>query len=636
MQMPSLDGRARPLLLGLLLASVLGCLSVGTLPGHGQRSGDHPAHLANAVETQHLLNQGRVLGWTDFKFAGHLANVHYPPLAALMVAGAHRLLGDDWDRAYDAVLLIVLGLGAALVFAVLNGFAGWVAAIAAIFVAFVCDRGALWVGGRFFVLELGVWPFALAAFLAAGALALLPGLVERPSIVRSVLLAVVIALAVLAHPFALLLIGLPGALRVGLLPRDQLRSTGLLALAGAGLLGLALAACWLLPFLARSSELEHWHADGLQGREALRLLISGAVFRGAPRGLLPWALLGAWVGLQTSRRRDVLWAVVCAGAMWLVTIEPLWPHALRGALESAQWVRLQIIGRWLFFGLSGLGLAALLRALARRRWRRAVLMGLPLTACTAFMALTPGEHELHLGPCWSEQDDLALRGLGRSLSGGSGRLALYSADQNRHCLMRLPAFAGRPYLKLGFTPADTAAEKFWTLDPRLLARMGVTEVVSDGPWPEAFAGLPTVAQAGRFSVREVPPLPRAESLSSQIQVEVLSVSERAVRLRLSGRSGEARVRVYVTADPGWRAIRNGMPVRVDADAVEGGRFLVLTTEPGVVELRHADLPALSAGTGVSAVAALAALIMLAVDTARRLRRARLLVPSKAPASVASR
>jgi hypothetical protein len=465
---------------------------------------------------------------------------------------------------------------------------------------------------------------------------LLPALVLRPSILRAVLLAVVIALAVLAHPFALVLIGLPGALRVGLLPRRLVRAPGLLAVAGAGFLGLALAAWWLLPFLARSGELEHWHADGLQGREALRLLLTGALFRGAPRGLLPWALLGAWAGLRTSHRRDVLWAVVCAGVIWLLTIEPLWPHALRGALESAQWVRLQIIGRWLFFGLAGLGLEALVRTVVREPWRRAALVALPLAACTALMALPARERELHLGPCWSEQDDLALRGLGRSLSGGSGRMALYSADPNRHCLMRLPAFAGRPYLKLGFTPADGEAEKFWTLDPLLLARTGVTEIVSDGAWPEELAGLPMVAQAGRFSVRKVQPLPRAESLSPGVQVEVLSVWERGVRLRLRGRPGEARVRVYVTADPGWRAVRNGTPVRVDADDVGGGRFLLLTTEPGVVELRHAGVPALGAGTGVSSAAALIALAVLAVEAARRLRRAGVLVPSSPPSSAASK
>jgi hypothetical protein len=610
----------------LLLAFVLGELSAGTLPGHGQRSGDHPAHLANAVETQGLLNEGRVLGWTDFKFAGHLANVHYPPLASLMVAGVDRLLGD-WDKAYDAVFLLILGLGAAMVFAFLDGFAGPVAAIAATFVAFFLDRGALWVGGRFFVIELGVWPFALSAFLAAGALALLPGLVRRPSALRALLLAVLIALAVLAHPFALLLIGLPGALRVALLPRDHLRPAGLLAVAGAGVLGLALTAWWLLPFLARSGELERWHADGVGGREALRLLFTGAVFRGAPRGLLPWALLGAWNGLRTSRGRDVLWAVLCAGIIWLLTIEPLWPHALRDTLESAQWVRLQILGRWLFFGLAGLGLEAVLRALGQRRWRSAALTALPLAACTALMTLPARERELHLGPCWSEEDDLALQDLGRSLSRGSGRVALYSADENRHCLMRLAAFAGRPYLKLGFTPADTEAEKFWTLDPQLLARTGVTEVVSDGSWPEAFAGLPTVARAGRFSVREIQPLPRAESLSPGIQVEVLSVSERGIRLRLSGHPGEARVRVYETADRGWRAFRDGTPVRLDVETVDSGRFLMLTTGPGVVDLRYAGVPALNAGTRLSAVAALAALAMLAVEAVRRLRRPRALVSS---------
>jgi hypothetical protein len=68
-------------------------------------------------------------------------------------------------------------------------------------------------------------------------------------------------------------------------------------------------------------------------------------------------------------------------------------------------------------------------------------------------------------------------------------------------------------------------------------------------------------------------------------------------------------------------------VRVDEDAVGGGRFLLLTTEPGVVELRHAGVPALGAGARLSAAAALGLLAMLVVEAARRLRRARVLEPA---------
>lgn len=581
-------GRDRHFLLFLLLAAAAGGLSTFPLPGHGQRSGDHPAHLANAVETERLLASGEVVGWSEFKLAGHLANGYYPPLAALLVAGAHRVGRPwlDWDAAYDACLLAVFCLGGALVFAFLRSWVGTAASLVGTVVAFWLDPGALWVGGRFFTLELGVWPFALSAFLVVGALAMLPAVLARPTLPRMAALAVVVALALLAHPFALVMLGLLGPTRVALMPGPLRSRPGILASLASVALGLLLAAWWLLPFASRAAGVERWPADGIYGREALHLLATGAVFRGAPAGLLPWALLGTVAGLRTPRRSGVLWAALVAGTIWVVTLEPLWPGQLRGLLENAQWVRLQMVGRWLFFGLAGLGVVMLLRGLARAASWRTVMAGTVLVACTVAMVRRDGQPGMHLGACWPKADDVALEEIGHSLAQGSGRVALYSADINHHCMLRLVPWAGRPYIKLGFTPADTVAEKFWTLEPTLLARAGVTAVVSDGDWPAALADLPLVQRLGRFSVRRISPLSRAESLTPGADAQVVSADERRLLLRVSGPPGPVRVRLYVTSDPGWEAMQGGRRLPLLDEGLGEGRFLTLRTDPGLVELRH--------------------------------------------------
>jgi hypothetical protein len=585
---PRTGGRVRPFLLFLLLAAAAGGLSTFPLPANGQRSGDHPAHLANAVETERLLARGQVVGWSDFKYAGHLANGYYPPLAALLVAGVHRVGRPllDWDAAYDACLLAVLCLGGALVFAFLRGLAGTAAALVGTVVAFWLDPGALWVGGRFFVLELGVWPFALSAFLVAGALAILPAVLARPTLPRLAALAVLVALAVLAHPFAVVMLGLLGPTRAALVPAPLRTRPGILASLVSGAFGFLLAAWWLLPFAARAGGVERWPADGIHGHEALHLLATGAVFRGAPAGLLPWALLGTVAGLRTSRRSGVLWAALAAGTIWFLTLEPLWPGRLVGLLENAQWVRLQIAGRWLFFGLAGLGAVMLARGLARAASWRTVLAGTGLVACTVAMVLGDRQPRMHLRACWPEADDAVLRDIGRSLAQGSGRVALYSADTNHHCLLRLVPWAGRPYIKLGFTPADTVEDKFWTLDPTILARIGVTAVVSDGGWPAALAALPLVQRQGRFSVRGISPLPRAESLTPGADAQVVSADEERLLLRVSGPPGPVRVRLYVTSDVGWEATQGDRPLPLLDEHLGEGRLLTFRAEPGPVELHH--------------------------------------------------
>ena len=601
----------------LLLGALVGGSSAFSFIRSGPLSGDHPAHLANAVETNRLLERGEVVGWSDFKFAGHLSSGYYPPLGALLVDGVHRVGAGrlDWDGALAISLVLAAAAGGALLLAFFRSWAGSAVAFIAVVLAFWVDQGDLWVGGRFFFLELGVWPFVLSAFLAMGAIALIPPLLLHPTAGRILATAVLVGLSVLAHPFGLVLLALVGGSRAFSL-RTLVRTRRWVAAVAAAALGLLLAAWWLVPFMLRAGGVENWPADGVWGREALHLLAVGAVFRGAPAGLLPWAALGALVALR-HRGAGLRWALGLTILLWLVTWEPLWPRWARPVLEGGQWVRLQIAGRWLFFALAAVGALTLLRTPARGAIPRRLIAAAALVAASVFMVrldhrrAAPG-----LGPCWSTSDDADLRALASDLRRGAGRLALYAPDENRHCILRAVPWAGRPYVKLGFTPADTFADKFWTVDPLLLQRIGVTAVLSDGPPPPSLGSAPLVQRRGRFEVHLLPELSRVESLSPGETVEVVAWTDERILLRVAGTQSEIPLRLYVTASPRWEAYEGGRRVPLRTVSIGGGRFLELIARPGLVDIQFSPSIAERASALVSLISLLA-LIPLGLVSIRR-------------------
>ena len=137
--------------------------------------------------------------------------------------------------------------------------------------------------------------------------------------------------------------------------------------------------------------------------------------------------------------------------------------------------------------------------------------------------------------------------------------------------------------KLGFTPADGSAAKFWTLDPTLMARVGVTIILSDGALPGSLARLPLALRRGRFEVHELAPMSRVESLAPWARVDVLAWENDVVSSALRMAPAQSLFACRdVFSGVGCLSGRKADPVREEQF---GGSFIALQVEPGLVELR---------------------------------------------------
>jgi hypothetical protein len=144
----------------------------------------------------------------------------------------------------------------------------------------------------------------------------------------------------------------------------------------------------------------------------------------------------------------------------------------------------------------------------------------------------------------------------------------------------------------------------------------VTAVLMDAPAEAPLAGLPVLAREGRFEVREVRPLPRVAARTPGADAEVLSWTDEAVRLRVTGPE-PTEVLLWMGWAPEWRALREGREVPLEPALVEGARLMKLHTGPGEVELRYGP----ARGARPAALLSVLTVLFLAWAVLSRPRRA---------------
>jgi len=614
-------GRWAPLV-AVLLGTLLWPSAWVGVPPH---SADHNVHLANAVESGLLLRSGRLVGWSDFQFAGHPANAFYPPLVNLTVPALHLLTGGllGWDGTYSVVLLVFLGGFALALFVLLRPVLGPLWALGALGLCLFVDRGGTYAGGRHWYLDMGVWPFGASVALVLAALARLPeylvGRGRREALVPGVLL----GLGLLAHPFALVLFFPLAAPLVALVWKE----------AGGGLqaprrwlavsaIGLGLAAWWLVPFLLRGGQAEH---VGSPPQSLTRLwsgIWGGELVPGLPGWVGPLAVVGSGVAWLKGGVRG-RWLVLATWGALLLTTDG--PYRLLGleknrTIEGLQVVRFRAVGRLLLVGLAVLTVRELFATLRARHGWRAGTLGLLACAGVGTWRLRGGdpsggtsEPPKHF-QCYTAEEEAGLEQLLREALPrmGQGRLALYNPSPHQHCLMLAVPRVERPFFKVGYTPATVFGGKFSTTDPVMLGHLGVTAVLMDAPADASLAGLPVLARRGRFEVREVPPLPRVVAETPGAWAEVLSWEDEAVRLRITGPE-PTEVLLWMGWAPEWRATREGRKVPLEPALVEGARLMKLRAAPGEVELRFGP------SRGARPAALLSVLTLLGMAWAARSR-----------------
>ncbi len=296
------------LVLALLLAWTLGDLALGHMPA----SRDHGLHyLQTRILIDDLLPAGHLAGWSERLGLGYPFGDSYPVLGYLWVAAAHLLsfglvsLRTSYAWGILALWLLsvagVAWLGRRLWSELRPGAsrAGRNLAGSLAGAAFLLDPGASRQGGWEYLMFHGVWPQQLSMALGLCGLLATAAAFERPSLRRLSAAALLLAGALLAHPFGLLAVAgaavawVPAVLAT---ERDAPPPPGTLrTLLAVHLAAALLALWWYVPFFLSAGDMGRapvaWSPLGELGAQLAR----GHLLARGPGGvafLAPAATIG--------------------------------------------------------------------------------------------------------------------------------------------------------------------------------------------------------------------------------------------------------------------------------------------------------------------------------------------------------
>lgn len=593
-----------PGLLVLLFAAwLVWPVPIGAMP----MSADHTVHLTRIVLTaQRLLEHGALSGWEPTWFFGFPLGELYPQLGDLLIVAIRALsLGAlDWPSAYAIGFYLVFAIqGLVLVrIARLFGMGPWPGLIAALLV--LSDAGFTREGGWMYTVYFGVWPQALANSLAwlglgevARALGYGPTQVAEPDsqagVRATVLAGLCFGAALLAHPIALPSLALGGLLiLITLVPRGPVPwRVGVARCALAGLLGLLLAAWWLLPMLQHKAWMASYGWLYAPLEVMLRWLIEdGRWAQRMPAAVGYAALIGvvlASVGVGRAARFVALYAVL----QWLLASDDaFWQLRLDRLSEGFTHIQYQ---RFLIGAKPGLylcaGLAVVAPAVwARRLWLARERLARPWLAIVGAFALVPisvalslwvlddsratmaeyevGTVQIERVPGDPEfeahyQDFLAWARAQWDAREHDYRIAIDTA-RNHHLFMDAPIWTATPQYKLGFTPGDNFVHKPESGRRELLDALGVRWLV--GFDRSGRARPHEVARFGRIYVREHSSANPGQLawLEGDGTIEIVEADLRAgiVRARVRDVAGGAKVIFAIAGYPRWQLSVEGEPI----------------------------------------------------------------------------
>ena len=577
---------AAVLLLGLVVLILYGRLLLGDLPVNH----DHPVFLFRAWNTGQLLAAGSWFGYSPYQFIGYPANQLYPIGADLLVCLVRALSAGllGWQAAC-AVALFIFILARTLAYwalgrQLLGGWAGLAAGLLSL-----ADRGAWMQGGWSFDLDWGVWSMGMSFALCLWALWALHNLLHRPGRLGPLPLALLLAGSILCHPMALVVlgIGLPLLLIVEMITTDPGPPVHWLprTVAAAGL-GLALSAFWLIPFLAHRDWFEPLAARWLAYPEMIRGLWAGNLLR----DLSPLLLAGGLAGLlwAAARRRTLaIYLLLLVGLMLalsssdvLLSLDLLekFPALANLQLERFAYpvraalllgcgllveLLLQTAGVFSRLRHSGRG-----RLLALRLLAGAILAPLlvfaPRVGVLPFLAPAQPLQWSSQSPRWRELEQAAAF-LKSGQAGPAGRVAV-RAGQHDHLLLALPALAGLPVFKIGFTPENNYRYKFTSSDPEVWRAAGVSHLLSVGPWPRP--GLVELRRFGGLVLYRFADFSPAPAwLEGPGRLRILEQRPELLRLQIEGTQPDSRLYVRRARYGLWRASSDGRPVEITGASV---------------------------------------------------------------------
>jgi hypothetical protein len=597
--LPAAVQRYLPLALALSPALWLGVQAASAIP----LSHDHPTHLFKAWHFwSEMLASGRLHGWSRFWAFG-------APFGELVPSGGEAwvalfrvltLAQLSWERTYGLAFggFLVVQTLAAFVFA--RRYFGAGAAVASAWITLL-DPGGLLEGGWTWHTEWGVWPVTLAVSFMLFGLERLEQVLAARRLRDVVLAGAWFAASLLTHP--LLIVLLPVAVfwlfldqRVRAEPPEGMRYA---AAIGALVFGAALAASFLLPFLARSSEAQALGSTGPALAEMGRRFAELEVFQNVWRPVHGLALIGAWLALR-ARRPGAIYFAGCGALLVLISTDVLLNglHLERAlpALTKIENNRMLLGAKLFWFPLAGYGLAAIARGVHERatratRWQRLALLTPALLALP--VAVVGAQHvyatqvEKHFAaaralPEWKDLEPfIAWSSELQRTSSEPYRIAyLFHRDDQHNDLLAtvLPVFNHTPMYKIGYTPAQIFKRLPSTDEDELLRTMGVRYLLTS--YRQNRPSLKLERRFGAFFLyRFLPYDPTPFTVLGPGQGKLLELDTERLRIQLTGTSPDSRLELHVASYPRWRATLNGVELPITVVPASGADYPVLMEVP---------------------------------------------------------
>ena len=559
--------------------------------GHFPVSHDHPAHMFNAwLTADKLLPSGDMRGWTDLWFAGYPANELYGPGGNLWVSAIRWLTFQQlsFGATYGLSLLLLLLMLPLSTYALGRAWFGPIAGtFAGLLLAFT--RGSWYDLGWFWILEMGVWPFALGAAITLLSMIAFRRYLRRGGPRGLAVAATSFALAIVGHPMSLLLLGFAGPVIMAFVVLEQ-KGERVFAVtrraAGAALLGTSLCAAWLVPFIAKSAYTQKLGEIWFELHEVLSELLQLDLYGAEWRLVLALSIVGVFVAI-IRRQVWVLCLTVISLLMLLFSTTTIQYHLrlfdVLGNLASIQYPRFVGVVRIFMYLIAGYAVSVGWAGIRQRwdltsragRYKNPVaiaLLVLAIPLCAPIPKYLGHNHmpddetlvtENELG--WWE-DYLSAA---EWIRDKPGRIAAFQ-DPSEHVFATLPIFTGQSVYTGGFVPAHTY--RFFFEDQRntsWLPTLGVKWVLSLGPWRSAPGTSELRKSFGRIRIYELagnvrPPISIRDG---DCKAHSVHFSESQVVVSVTDVKSPCRVVIHRSDFPNWHAAFNGREVAIERASV---------------------------------------------------------------------
>ena len=581
----------------LIVAGVVWGLSAPLLH-HTPLTHDHPTHLFKAWHFyEKMLPEFRLRGFSHYWVFGHPAGELVPFGEEIWVALFRALTFEQfsWMRTYSLSLIGLIGLIASSAYIFAKRYFGpFVGMISALFV--VWDPGAWAQMGWEWFMRMGVWPNSLGVALLLLSVVALESVMDRFTLHRFVIAALLVASSLLTHQITLVF--LPIFLVLMCLDRwvgGRLRASSIKNGFAAVVLGAGLSAFYVLPMVSRGHLTIDLGVAGVPLENVGERLVDERLFHGLWQVLVPIGFVGGFVALKRRIPGAVFLSVgiglfVLASTDFAFTVLHL--ERVLPLLTKVEASRMLVGARVLWFPLVAYGMSLPFEAFwtfVREKqaaprpffrtleWRWVAVWGLALLLLSPYVPsavekLYRAQVKKTLPPenVAFFQDLKQLWATTRSLREKDESLyrIAYDLPMHDHIATLAPVFDDTWIYKVGYTPTQTFVQFPMYFDDELFRKLMVKYVVSQRSLPKRSFEL--MHQFGDLRLyRFLRYDGRPFQLEGDGTARVLQFAPERIVLKMQGTSEGSRLELFVSHLDHWRATLNGQQLPISPTTAKG-------------------------------------------------------------------